>query len=96
MMLKEQVLPLADNYNLQAWRTDKYFNEFNDALIKRYRPIFAAIYKRNSKLKVRPGEKPYMCLAEFKAIFERLGLTTILTERDIYVAFNNSMMTQID
>lgn len=78
------------------WRFTKYFNEFNDTLIKRFRAVFSSIYKKNSRLKVRPGEKPFMCLAEFKSIFERIGLTTSLPERDIFVAFNNSMMTQID
>lgn len=37
-----------------------------------------------------------MCLAEFKSVFERIGLTTTIPERDIFIAFNNSMMTQID
>lgn len=37
-----------------------------------------------------------MCLAEFKSIFDRIGLGTTLNEREIYTAFNNGMMTQID
>ena len=37
-----------------------------------------------------------MCLNEFKGIFERIGLGTILTERDIFIAFNNAMMTQVE
>lgn len=67
-LLREHVLPLAEHYSMSKWRPDKYFTEFNDNLIKRFRPLFAALYKRNSKLKVRPGEKPYMCLAEFKGL----------------------------
>lgn len=96
LILKDHVLPLAENYPMVQWRFSKYFNEFNDALIKKFRAVFSSIYKKNSRLKVRPGEKPFMCLAEFKSIFERIGLTTSLPERDIFVAFNNSMMTQID
>jgi hypothetical protein len=37
-----------------------------------------------------------MCLAEFKSIIERAGLTNHLTERDIFVSFNTAMMTQVD
>ena len=96
LILKEHVLPLAENYNMHKWRTEKYFNKYNDFLIKKFRPLFSALYKRNSKVKVRPGEKPFMCLAEFKSIFDRLGLNTSLNERDIFIAFNNAMMTQVD
>lgn len=81
---------------MQEWRSDHYFNEFNDSLIKRFRLVFSTLFKKNSRLKVRPGEKPFMCLAEFKSIFERIGLGTTLTERDMFIAFNNGMMTQVD
>lgn len=43
-------------------------------LLKKYRPIFTDIYKKNSKMKVKPGNKPFMCLAEFKSIIERIGI----------------------
>jgi hypothetical protein len=54
-LLRDHLTPLLPQYNAAQWRLEKYFSEYNDALIKKYRPIFAAIYKRNSKLKVRPG-----------------------------------------
>ena len=66
-------------------------------LIKKYRPIFTEIYKKNSKLKVKPGNKPFMCLAEFKSLFDRIGIAgTLIQERDIFIGFNCSMMTQVD
>lgn len=48
-------------------------------------------------MKVKPGNKPFMCLAEFKSIIERIGIAgSLILERDMFVAFNCSMMTQID
>lgn len=83
-------------YNSNQWRLEKYFTEENDTLVKKYRPIFTAIYKRNSRLRLKPGEKPFMCLTEFRSIIERVGLNTYLTERDSNVSFNCAMMTQVD
>lgn len=38
-----------------------------------------------------------MCLTEFKSIIERIGiLGSLVLERDIFLSFNCSMMTQID
>ena len=43
------------------------------------------------------GNKSFMCLSEFKAIIERIGITgNLVLERDIFLSFNCSMMTQID
>lgn len=37
-----------------------------------------------------------MCLAEFKSIIERAGLSNYITERDTFVSFNTGMMTHVD
>lgn len=95
-LLRDHLLPLVPQYNAGQWRLEKYFTEYNDILVKKYRPIFSAIYRRNSKLKVKPGERPFMCLAEFRSILERSGLNPYFPERDSYVSFNCSMMTQVD
>lgn len=50
-------------YDSTKWRLTTYFTQFNDELIKKYRPILNYVYKKNSKLKVKPGEKAFMCLA---------------------------------
>ena len=66
-------------------------------LLKKYRPIFSELYRKNSKMKVKPGNKSFMCLMEFKNIIERIGIAgTQVLERDTYLAFNCSMMTQVD
>lgn len=66
-------------------------------MIKKYRQVFTHIYKKNSKLKVKPGEKPFMCLNEFRLILERANLAgNMVLERDIFLSFNFAMMTQVD
>lgn len=48
-------------------------------------------------MKVKPGNKAFMCLAEFKSVIERIGIAgSLILERDMFLAFNCSMMTQID
>jgi hypothetical protein len=54
-LLRDHLQPLVPQYNATQWRLEKYFTQYNDALIKKYRPIFTVIYKKNSKLKVKPG-----------------------------------------
>lgn len=66
-------------------------------LVKKYRPIFTDLYKKNSRMKVKPGNKPFMCLAEFKSIFDKIGLAgTLILERDIFISSNCAMMSQVD
>lgn len=72
--MKDHVKPMHENYNSDKWRLEKYFTEEVDTLLKKYRGIFSNIYKNNSKLKLKPGEKPFMCLTEFKSIFEKANL----------------------
>lgn len=67
-------MPLAATITQDRWRGEKYFVEENDMLVKKYRPIFMHVYKKNSKLKVKPGEKPFMCLSEFKGIMEKANI----------------------
>lgn len=75
-MLRDHICPLESQaaFCSEKWRLKKYFIEENDLLLKKYRPIFADIYKRNSRMKVKPGNKAFMCLAEFKSIIERIGI----------------------
>lgn len=74
LLLKDHILPFANTFNFEKWRLEKYFVQENDILVKKYRPIFNYVYKKNSKLKVKPGEKPFMCLSEFRSILQRINL----------------------
>lgn len=55
IMLKDHILPFSSTLLFESWRGDKYFVEEMDILIKKYRQIFTYIYKRNSRLRVKPG-----------------------------------------
>lgn len=63
-MINDNILPMRTNPNFlsEQWRLTKYFIEENDILLKRYRPIFNEIYRKNSRMKVKPGNKAFMCL----------------------------------
>ena len=37
-----------------------------------------------------------MCLIEFKSIIDRIGLNAYLGQRDMFLSYNQSMMTQVD
>lgn len=63
LLFKHHVLPLAETLTYNTWRLEKFFIEENDILLKKFRSIFSYIYKKNSKAKVRPGQKQFMCLA---------------------------------
>ena len=62
-LMKDHIKPLSNQFAAEKWRLEKYFIEQNDMLIKKYRPVFSHVYKKNSKAKVTPGTKPFMCLA---------------------------------
>ena len=97
-LLTDHLKPMYHKFETEQWRSSAYFTEHNDTLIKLYRPVFKEIYRRNSKLKVRPGDKPFMCLEEFKEVCQLAGLFApgCAVERDCMVNYNVSMMTQVD
>jgi hypothetical protein len=97
-LMNDHLKPIYFKFTAESWRHSIYWTEQIDTLIKNYRPVFKELYKKNSKLKVRPGDKPFMCLDEFKDICQRVGMSMSgwAVERDFMVNFNCSMMTQID
>ena len=55
LMLDEHVCPAAEPFNANEWRLKQYFTEHNDLIVKKYRPVFSWIYRKNSRAKVKPG-----------------------------------------
>lgn len=47
---------ILKNYDVHKWRTERYYNEFADNIIKAYLPIFDAVYKSWASMK-EPGRK---------------------------------------
>jgi hypothetical protein len=99
ILLTESIIPQAGEFDHDNWRSSRYFCEECDVLIKRYRGILEQVYKRSSKLKVKPGEKPFMSVDEFKQVCVRVDLASgkfEKTERDASICYNLAMMLQVD
>lgn len=100
-MLKDHILSyisLNDTaYNGQRWRDERYWNEECDTVYKSYLPVVQSFYKKYSGLKTKPGQKKFSCLEEInRLVSEAQLLNDNFVDRDIVVAFNMSMMTQVD
>lgn len=61
-LIQQHLKPIFIRFRSEKWRQTVYFTQQNDILIKKYRPVFKELFRKNSKLKVKPGDKPFMCL----------------------------------
>lgn len=98
MMLKDHFQPILDTFDSQKWREQVYWNEQCDLVYKTYKAVLEAVYKKYSVKRVKPGQKPFMCLEEVNDICKAALLYSDenFVERDAFIAFNLSMMTQVD
>lgn len=97
MMIRDNLMPVYSKYNAQQWREEKYWNEPCDDALKFYKSALENIYSRYSVRKVKPGHKKFMCVEEFHDLFKHANLyDENFVERDVLLAFNYAMMTQID
>lgn len=97
LTIKENLMPIFNKYNAQTWRDEKYWCESCDDALKFYKSVLDNVYMRYSVRKVKPGQKKFMCVEEFHDIFRTSNLLDEnFVERDIYLAFNMAMMTQVD
>ena len=93
----EAISPQIYNYDTMVWRGGRYFVEECDDVLKFYRNALNLIYLKYAVKKVKPGQKPFMCLDEFHDISSHAGFFDLnCVERDVNLAFNLSMMTQVD
>lgn len=96
-LFKENVTPYISTYDVQQWRIDRLWNEECDTVIKSYLPVFKGVFKEYSKEKVKPSEKPFMCLEEFQRLVKLAGFESDKCgERDALLCFRYAMMTQVD
>lgn len=98
MFWEEHLKDICNQYDLQIWRNEKYWNEPCDLCLKHYKKIIDYVYKKFSKKKVKPGQFAFMCLDEVQQIISQCNLMEDESfGSDVYLkAFNYSMMTQID
>ena len=66
--------------------------------MKFYKTILDSVYVKYSTRKVKPGQKPFMCLQELQDMCSHIGLAQLDTygPNTTLFAFNKAMMTQID
>ncbi|CAD8105716.1 unnamed protein product [Paramecium sonneborni] len=96
-MILDQCMPHMSQYDCHKWRAERYFVEQCDDVCKKYKWVIDYVYMRNSQKKVKPGQPPFMCLDELKDICNRANLyDENFVERDVNLAFNLSMLTQVD
>ncbi|CAG9323140.1 unnamed protein product [Blepharisma stoltei] len=95
IMLNNHIKPNLSHILADKWRFSRYITEEVDNVLKANVSLLKAVYAKYSKLKVKPGQKPFMCLQEFDGIcIEGQLLTETFTARETNMAFNLAMMTQ--
>ena len=66
-------------------------------MLKKHKSILETVYNKYSEKKVKPGEKKFMCLEELIDMCKHANIfDENCVERDVVIAFNMAMMTQID
>lgn len=96
-MLEDHCLPSMRQYDSNIFRNERYLCEEVDNVFRAYLPIVRYLYTTNSKRHVKPGVKPFMSLQEFQDICTAANLCNErFTTREIDIAFNLAMMTQVN
>ena len=96
-ILEEHFKPMFSQYNAQTWRDEQYWCEEVDDVMKKHKSVLEQVYAKFSKKKVKPGEKPFMCLEELIDMCKNASLfDENFVERDVCLAFNWAMMTQVN
>jgi hypothetical protein len=80
----------------QPWRDTTFWCEENDYIMKQHKLIIDNVYHKYSGARTLPGKKKFMSISEVKQLIDHSGIDRDIPERDISIAFNCSMMTQID
>jgi len=81
-------------YNQQRWRDERYWNEACDNILKAYAPLFQHLFNVYGGTHKKPGQKHFMTVDEFDALFTESGLVNdLLNQRELALFFNLGMMT---
>jgi len=100
----ESVKYFFDNYTMKffeqfhnhPWRVSKFWFEENDYIFKLHKLIVDNVFQQYSGKKTLPGKKRWMSLEELRTLIIDSEIDKEITERDIALIFNLSMMTQVD
>mmetsp|Transcript_5490 Transcript_5490/g.3140 ORF Transcript_5490/g.3140 Transcript_5490/m.3140 type:complete len:151 (+) Transcript_5490:97-549(+) len=97
-LMVENILPEIKDFNENDWRFKEYCIEEVDKLYKKYLPILNSLYAKYSGKNTLPGKTKFMSLEEWTNLINDAGLIKegYFTARDIDIAYNTSMMTQVN
>jgi hypothetical protein len=83
-------------YDQTVFREVRYWTEEIDFLYFTYEPLIKYFFDEFSGMKTLPGQKPFMCMEEFRMFLTSVKIDDKVSEREVPLIFNLSMMTQID
>ena len=96
-LLDDNIRLLLSSYDSNKWRKSYYMIEEVDIVLKSYKPILENIFKIYSGKKSLPGQKPFMCLEEFRQLcIDGKLIPEKLPTREIDSCFSLAMMVQVD
>jgi hypothetical protein len=98
MLLENEMMPVLSKYDSNVWRWQRvYVCKEVDLVLKAYKNIVDAVYRRFCGRYDKPGRPKTMSLEEFADVCNQSGLVNeTLVARNIEVCFNLAMMTQVD
>lgn len=96
-IFEEHCSTTMQQFNSNIFRYERYLREDVDEKFRAYLPIIRYLYTSNSKRNVMPGQNAFMSLVEFHDICNAANLCNErFTTREIDIAFNLAMMTQVN
>lgn len=97
LLINEKIGPSLTQNNSNTWREKEYLCETVDVILKAYKPIIDNIFKTYSGRKSLPGQKPFMCIEEFRQMcFDGKIIPEKFPARELDGCFVLAMMVQVD
>ena len=95
-LMEKHIVQRLGHVSANTWRIGRYLFGSVEKALKSQMGLLKAIYGQYSNRKVKPGQKGFMSLEEFTEIVMKAEvLNDKFTAREIGVAFNLAMMTQV-
>ena len=95
--LEDHVNPYCQQYDVNKFRKEVYWNEYCDNVLKAYLPLMENVYNTYGGTHRKPGQKMFMTLDEFENFVVSAGMINdMLMARDISVLFSLSKFTEVN
>lgn len=94
---QDKMFPMLSINDSNKFRENEYFTEEIDVVLKAHKPILDSIYKIYSGRKSLPGQKPFMCIEEFRQLcIDGRLIPEKLSARYLDSCFSLAIMVQVD